>query len=91
MNKAISLTENQLQKMTHAIGFSARRVKKGQYEAYRNYYDAGGADKDWEHLVSVGYAIRRHSQITDDIYYSVTRKGLDCLERIMGVRISESD
>ena len=91
MSKAISLTENQLQKMTHAIGFSARRVKKGQYEAYRNYYDAGGEDKDWEYLVSVGYAIRRHSQITDNIYYCVNRNGLDYLERILGVRISESD
>ena len=77
--------------MTHAIGFAVNRVRKGHYEAYRNYYDAGGTDEKWEYLVSVGYAGRAFSRISNSIYYFVTRIGLDYLERILGVRISESE
>ena len=89
--KEINLTESHIQKMTHAIGFAVIRVRKGHYEAYRNRYVVSGPDEKWDYLVSVGYANKAFSSISKSIYYYVTRRGLDYLERILGVRISVSE
>lgn len=80
--KLPEVSEDQVAKMLHAIGADHKRVRMYQgrmiYHAYRNYYDAGGADvAAWDDLVSKGYAQRLTC-------YGVTPLGLDLLELLTG-------
>lgn len=88
---AIAIRQSVLEKMEHAIGFDFERVKRNRYTAYRNYYVAPKCDdKDWKYLVSIGYA--EVGKSTEScIYYHVTNKGMDFIERVTGVKILDSD
>lgn len=59
----IKLSLCQIEKMKHAIGFSREKIKRNRYNAYRNRFVASNSDKDWEELVSIGYAEKREFEI----------------------------
>lgn len=87
--KLPEVTEDQAVKMLHAIGADHRRARKYQgrliFRAYRNYYDAGGADiAAWDDLVTKGYAEK-------DGCYSVTPPGLSLLELLTGRNVIYDD
>lgn len=84
------MTVEQINLMKHCIGFEQRYVKRGKYEAYRNYFNNGDEpDEDWEELVSQGYA--KKSILHDQFIYFVTLNGKKLLEEILDVVISEGD
>lgn len=73
-----------IDKMCHAIGFEPSKTRRNQrvHEYYRNYFVAGGKDKEiWENLVKQGYAAKASNAIVSSYYY-VTQKGLDFLSSI---------
>lgn len=73
-----------IDKMCHAIGFDPTKTRKNQrvYEYYRNYFVAGGKDKeDWEKLVELGYANKTSNAIVNSYYY-VTQEGIALLSRL---------
>lgn len=73
-----------IDKMCHAVGFDPTKTRKNQrvHEYYRNYFVAGGKDKEiWENLVKQGYAAKASNAIVSSYYY-VTQKGLDFLSSI---------
>lgn len=87
------VTEQQAVKMLHAIGADHRRVRtyRGRmiYHAYRNYYDAGGADiAAWDDLVTKQYAEKMNAHAT---YYGVTPRGLSLLELLTGRSVIYDD
>lgn len=80
MNENITLTVRQIEKMQHAIGLK-NAGKRGKYKMYRNYYDAGAIDFEWDMLVVHGFAKRESSD--KGVVYRVTPEGIKLLERIM--------
>lgn len=59
------------------------------YEAYRNYYSTGD-DAEWNELVDLGLAIKRHDPfVHKDVVYHLTRKGLEILSEILGISITQ--
>ncbi|MNJ77717.1 hypothetical protein D3C77_752840 [compost metagenome] len=84
------MTVDQINGMKHCIGYEISRVKKGKYEAYRNYYNNGEQKDDgWEELVSKGYA-KQYVRF-DQIIYCVTDEGKKLLESILDIKITERD
>lgn len=78
----------QLNLMKHTIGFDRKKVKRGKYIAWRNYFGAGQKDIDhWEKLVIIGLA-GKFSKFGNTCYY-VTEKGAELLSGLLGVRIVE--
>lgn len=81
-----SVSNIQLEQMLHAIGADNKKARsylgKLTYHAYRNYYDAGGADIElWDDLVSRDYA-DHHGH-----FYHVSVGGLRLLEIMTGATI----
>lgn len=75
---------NQVEKMCHAIGFDPTKTRKNQrvHEYYRNYFVAGGKDKEsWKTLVELGYANKTSNAIVNSYYY-VTQEGIALLSRL---------
>ena len=75
--------------MLHAIGADYKKARKYRdhryYHAYRNYYDAGGHDKElWEDLTGIGAAT------WSGVFYKVSRMGLRVLESITGCTIYDN-
>jgi hypothetical protein len=84
------MTNEQINDMKHAIGYDSNQVKRGKYDAYRNFFNTGiDKDESWELLVENGYAIQ--STCFGQNIYRVTRKGIDFLESILSVKIIEKD
>lgn len=57
------LSEKELKKMEHCVGFDSRKVyhRKGfaYFKPYRNYFDPGGTDREiWAGIKKKGYAER---------------------------------
>ena len=80
----------EIDNMCHAIGFDPTKTRKNQrvHEYYRNYFCAGGKDKEaWEELVKLGYAKKAPSAIINDYYYYVTQAGMDFLSSIYKIKI----
>lgn len=80
---------NQIGDMCHAIGFNPNETRKNQrvYEYYRNFFVAGGKDKeDWEKLVAMGYASQMYNLIVGSYYY-VTQKGIDLLSTVYKIKL----
>ena len=75
----IKLSLRQIEKMEHAIGFSREKIKRNRYEAYRNRFVVNNSDKDWEELVSIGYAEKREFEIEKQIGYYVSELGMKYL------------
>ena len=79
---------NQVEKMCHAIGFDPTKTRKNQrvHEYYRNYFVAGGKDKEsWEKLVELGYANKTSNAIVNSYYY-VTQEVFDFLSSIYKIK-----
>lgn len=87
----VDLARACIDNMKHAIGFRGNKVKRGKYEAYRNYYASNGKDADWEWLVKLGFAREREPIGNEYTYYYVTRPGLEYLEKLLEVRIFERE
>ena len=89
--KEIRLKESQIRKMKHAVGFGnmGTYIRNGRYECYRNRY-CSPADEDWEDLVAQGLAGRNEDPFCKgSFFYYVTKEGLECLGRILGVVFHE--
>lgn len=87
----IKLSLRQIELMRHAIGLGNEKLKKSRYDAYRNYVVLNGEDKDWEELVSIGYAVKYKVEITDKVSYHVTGQGAKFLTCLFGVLITLGD
>lgn len=77
-----------IDKMCHAVGFEPTKTRKNQrvHEYYRNYFCAGGKDKEaWEELVKWGYAEKTSNAIVGSYYY-VTQQGIDFLSAIYKIK-----
>lgn len=86
----VKLSLRQIEKMKHAIGFSREKIKRNRYNAYRNRFVASNSDKDWEELVSIGYAEKREFEIEKQIGYYVSELGMKYLGVLFGCIIIES-
>lgn len=90
----VAVRAEQVELMLHCIGYTPQRVKRGKYIAFRNYFTTNGPRWDWDRLVEYGYAeVEPFSKgcSPDAKMYSVTRKGMDFLEGITGIKIEEGD
>lgn len=86
------ITMKQIGNMKHAIGFDRKKVKRGKYSAYRNYYTTVDRNQSWDELVELSFATRKEFKNGigyDPQYYSLTRMGMDLLERVPGCKIVE--
>ena len=85
----LTVTTEQIRLMKHSIGFEQRRVRRGKYEAFRNYFCAGDEMPEFEDLIVKGLAVKdiRGGQT----YYFITEKGIDLVAEITGVKITERD
>lgn len=89
---AAALSAEQVELMCHCIGYKQKRVKRGRYIAFRNYFTTNGSRWEWDKLVEYGYAVVSpfpQGGSPAAKMYSVTRKGMDFLERVTGVKIEE--
>lgn len=89
------MTVETIKEMRHAIGLDYKAPKRGKYEAYRNYAMYGAPHETWEALVADGLAICRVETKSTwlpqaSYWYSLTRAGLDLMEAMIGVKITES-
>ena len=75
--------------MKHAVGLNNIRImpKDGKYSAYRNFFGVSAKDVDWEELVTLGYATCNFVQWNQEYIYYVSPKGLEYLERLLGIKI----
>lgn len=88
------ITLKQIENMKHCIGFNPKKVKRGKYSAYRNYYTTADRNQSWDELVDLGFATRREFEngVGDNPQcYFVTRQGMGLLERILECKITEVD
>ncbi len=87
--KDLDVSEKQYREMKHAIGLSKDKVKRNKYAYYRNYFNTSGNCEKWDDLVLKGLATC--SPTNTGMNYFVTRKGIDLLEIIDRVKITERD
>jgi len=91
----IAIRSEQVEEMLHAIGYEAKRVKRGKYKAFRNGFMTPAQSHGWDRLVSNGYATREPNRANEMMpnaqIYHVTRAGMDFLEGVTGVKIIEDD
>ena len=78
---ASEFDDKQLKKCKHALG-----IDRSHMMSYRNYYNSGRIpDKDLDKLVELGLMSKREtSQEMGGIYYHMTDKGIDRLQKITG-------
>ena len=79
-----ALSENEVRKMEHCVGFDRKKIYHrggtAYYKPYRNYYDAGGTDiRVWERLVEKGFADCAEPKKDGGKYYWLNRNGLNIL------------
>lgn len=80
------MTVDHIELMKHCIGYTQRSVKRGKYEAYRNFYNSGEErDPAWDELVAEGLA--KQFIRFEQYFYCLTEKGIELLERILEVKI----
>ena len=92
MDSAILL--DQIGDMKHCIGFDHKRVKRGKYEAYRNYFTTPDDNESWDDIVKAGLADKRpfpHGTGSNPQYYSLNQQGIEFLSRVLGCKIAEID
>ena len=83
----MNISLEQINLMKHAIGFTSKKIKRGKYIVWRNYFCSYGKSRDWEQLVELGFA--KKNQREEAIYYFVTEKGMDYIGKIVGAKIIE--
>ena len=81
----ISISIEQLDNMKHAIGYERSEVKRGKYEAYRNYFTTNGPEESWEKLCDKGYAVSGAG--AKYVVYHVSDKGLELMENLLDIKI----
>lgn len=74
------LSEKELKKMEHCVGFDSRKIyhRKGfaYFKPYRNYFYPGGTDREiWAEIKKKGYA----DSGKDDQYYWLNKEGYNIL------------
>jgi hypothetical protein len=79
--------------MTHAIGLSKDKIKRGKYEAYRNRYIANDRPEETEkYNIAVENGIMKQYGYSDTcVAYKVTQKGLDFIAFREDCKIKEID
>jgi hypothetical protein len=84
-----TLNAEQIDDMKHSIGFEWRKVRKGVYEAYRNYYTTCGNNASWDKLVEQGLAVKRDfpQGLADSKIYFVSEAGIAFLEKMLSITI----
>lgn len=80
----VYVTAKQIDYMKHAIGLDKKSNKYIHY-AYRNFFSCGEKDKDWEYLVSIGFAERIPQNV-----YSLTFTGIRFISYICNQKIEIS-
>ena len=84
------INERQKALMQHALGMDHRntykRAGREWYRPYRNYYDAGGNDPEWEDLVKKGIAEKRDGR-NGGTWYWVSKTGLEVLSALLNIYI----
>lgn len=100
LNTDIKISQEQISDMKHCIGLdSYSKFKKKQgvkhYEAYRNYYANGyNINESLEELVTLGLMDTWTKQMGESgtyFYYCVSEKGLEYLESLFDIKITERD
>lgn len=77
---------DQINDMKHCIGYEQRHVKRGKYNAYRNYYNTGEERcSGWDRLVEQEYA--KHWVRFDQHFYCLSEKGIKFLSELLDVKI----
>lgn len=98
INKSIAeriLEEKAKEQARHAVGLDYKkpygRNNKKYYKPYRNCYLAPKADNVWAWLVGKGYAEVGDISACGEIWWRLTRKGLDWLGEQLDVKIYNED
>lgn len=78
------LTEEELTKLKHALGFDNKESKDGVFEAYRRCSLYDEIDDVWEELVNKGYA--KHSPCGVG-WYVVTESGMQAVADMTGLTV----
>lgn len=86
------LTDKEIEKMEHCIGFSVKGayVRSGRkyFKPYRNHFYPGGTDiKVWEHLKELGFADCGKPNENGGRYYWLTLSGFAILSAVKMVYI----
>lgn len=92
-NLETQITLGQINNMKHCIGFTNKKIKRGKYETYRNYYTTCGDNENWDKLVELGLAGKRNSRMAGDFtkVYWVTKEGMEFLGELLGCKIGEME
>lgn len=88
----IIISTKQIENMKHCIGFDRKKVKRGKYEAYRNYYTTPDNDLYWDGLMDMGLAHKRYYSdgVGDNPQcYWLSDKGFEFISRLLEVKISK--
>lgn len=84
----IQITEEQIQKMKHALGISydkknrqvvPNKIYRPKLKSYRNHYQIDQCD-DWDDLVSKGFAKKKEALGMN--FYLVAADGIDHLKEL---------
>ena len=89
-----ALTATQINDMKHCIGFDTKKVRRGKYEAYRNYYTTSNEHAGWDEIVNAGFASKRSFPrgVGDNPQcYILNEQGFKFLAEILGCKIVETD
>lgn len=78
------LTDEELKKLKHALGFDNKDAKDGVFEAYRRYSCYNDINETWEGLVKKGYA---KSSPCDLGWYVVTESGMQAVANATNLTI----
>jgi hypothetical protein len=79
-----TLTDDELARMKHALGFNNKDAKDGVFEAYRRCSCYDEVHETWEGLVAKGYA--KHSPCGVG-WYVVTESGMQAVANATGLII----
>ena len=81
----MELTQEQLERMKHALGMDNKSNDGHVYHAYRNYSAYDEPHTVWEELVSLGLAER--NRYDGRFVYRVSRKGMQEVANATGLNI----
>lgn len=84
------LTTEHIDKAKHCIGLDYKKPYKRHgkkfYKPYRNFYCTSPTDKIWNELKEKGYAVNDEPK-KECCNFWLTRKGLDWLGELLGIKI----
>ena len=83
--KSPRLTDEELKKLKHALGFDNKDAKDGVFEAYRRCSCYNDINETWEGLVKKGYAAK--SSPCGLGWYVVTESGMQAVANATNLTI----